>query len=649
MGMARDDKSGVEKLKDKLYSRKGSAASPDIRTPLEEHKPEVAPAWEAPPDPEPVPQILPSLAPRALKKSMSLATKFFLGAFLFFLAACGVAGYVFYGGGNLISPQNIDLQIITPSLIDGGKAATFQVIATNRNQSDLVLVDMIIDYPEGTRSVSDATQPLTHERQEIGTIASGQQIKKTVSGIFFGQEGTQQKIKVTLQYRVTASNAVFEKASEAAFTVGSSPVSISVDAPNEAIAGDQLSINVTVRSNAATSINNVVVQGRYPFGFSALSSEPKADAGGTLWRLGTMAPGSSRTIKLKGSIEGQDGDERVFRFSAGTNSDQTDTQIKVPFLTIPHTLTVHKPFITGSISVNGQTGKIVPVTAGKTLSGTVRWQNNLSDSVADVQLSLVISGPALDKNSVSAPGGFYQSADSSITWSKDQDGSLGSVPPGGTGTYQFSFATLPPAAGNVLITNPTLTLNLKVAGTRQGGSSVPESVGSAASLTVQLASAASIVAQAFHFSGPFTNMGPMPPRAESATTYSIVWTVKNSSSALANTSASAVLPLYVNFVSAIPGEGVTYDAPSRTVKWPIGELKAGVGYTLAARQAAFQVTLNPSTSQIGNVPALTGPLMLSGLDRFAQVQVQTQADAPTTRITGEAGFSAGMDIVGPKQ
>lgn len=647
--MNRDDKSGVEKLKDRLYSRKANPDMPDIRTPLESHTPQVAPRWEAPPTPEAPAPEKPSLAPREQKKTMSLAAKFFVGSVVFFMLAAVAAAYVFYGGGNLISPQNIDLQIVAPSIIDGGKAATFQIIANNRNQSDLELVDLIIDYPDGARSAADATQSLTHERQTVGVIASGQQVKRTVSGIFFGQEGVQQKLKVTLQYNVAGSNAIFEKTSEALFTIGSAPVSISVSAPSEAIAGDQMSISVTVRSNAATPINNVVVQGQYPFGFSVTSSEPKADAGGTLWRLGTMNPGSSQTINLTGSIQGQDGDERIFRFLAGTNSDQTDTQIKVPFLTVPHSLTVHRPFITGAITVNGQTGKTVSVTAGKALQGSIRWQNNLSDAVSDVQLVLTIVGPALDKNSVSSPNGFYQSANSSIIWSKDQDSSLGSVPPGGESTYQFNFATLPPAAGNILITNPTLTLNLEVRGTRQGGSSVPESVGSAASLTVQLASAASVVAQTFHFSGPFTNMGPMPPRAETATTYSIVWTVKNSANALANTSASAVLPPYIDFVSAIPGEGIIYDAPSRTVKWPIGELKAGVGYTLAARQAAFQVTLNPSTSQIGRVPELTGPLTLSGLDRFAQVQVTTRADAPTTKITGESAFRSGMDIVGPKQ
>lgn len=643
--MADDKKSGVEKLKDKLYSRKESIRTDDIRTPLEVHPNEISPVWQEN-TPPPAADTQPLAMPPA---SMSISAKFFIGSIVFFLIAAGASAIVFFNGGNVISPQNIDLQIVAPSLIDGGKAATFQIIATNRNQSDLVLVDMIVDYPDGTRSADDQSKPLTHDRQTIGTISSGQQIKRSVSGVLYGQEGSTQKLVVTLEYSVAGSNATFQKQSVADFTIGSSPVSIAIDAPSEAIAGDEFSMKISVRSNATTPLSNVVIKGQYPFGFSVTSADPSADAGGTLWRLGALSPGTTRTITLKGVIQGQDNDERVFRFQAGSNSDQTDTQIKVPFLTMPYTLTVHKPFVTGSISVNGQTGSVVSAQAGKTLQGTIRWQNNLSDSISDAQLVLTFDGPALDKTSIQAANGFYQSSNTSIVWSKGQDSSLAHVAPGATGTYQFSFATLPPAAGNVLITNPTIKLNLKVTGTREGGSSVAESVGSAASLTVQLASASSITAQALHFSGPFQNIGPMPPRAEAATTYAVVMTVKNSSNELANTTVSTTLPPYVQFVSAIPGEGVTYDSASRTVKWPVGELKAGVGYTLPARQAAFQVTLIPSTSQVGQIPNLTGPITLSGQDRFAQVNVQSSAPAPTTKIVGEAGFATGMDIVGPKQ
>jgi hypothetical protein len=167
-------------------------------------------------------------------------------------------------------------------------------------------------------------------------------------------------------------------------------------------------------------------------------------------------------------------------------------------------------------------------------------------------------------------------------------------------------------------------------------------------MQVSFASAAAIIAQALHYTGSFKNSGPMPPQAEVPTTYTIQWTAKNSSNAVANTGVSAVLPTYVTFLSAQAGSGINYDAGSRTVRWDLGELKAGVGYSSAARIGSFQVSLVPSVSQVGTSPILTGAALLSGTDRFAQVPVSASAEAPTTKLF-EAGVTAGMDIVAPKQ
>jgi hypothetical protein len=221
------------------------------------------------------------------------------------------------------------------------------------------------------------------------------------------------------------------------------------------------------------------------------------------------------------------------------------------------------------------------------------------------------------------------------------------VPPGGTGSVQFSFATKAPGESGVLITNPTIDITLSVRGVRGAGNAV-EHISDAATTRVTLASTPSLTAQAAHFGGPFSNSGPVPPRAESSTTYSIIWTVNNPSNTVANASVSTTLPPYVEFVTAQGGTGITYDEGSRTVRWNMNDLKAGAGYTLPARQAAFQIRLTPSTSQVGQAPVLTGKSTLSGQDRFAQTPVNASAPAATTNLSGENGFSSGMDIVQSK-
>jgi len=638
---------GVEGLKKKLYSRSNQGDMRDVRTPLTPDTTDTPKAWaDSKPSLPEGPNHDPMLQ-TAHRKRLSFAAKFFIGSVVFFVVAASAAAFFFLNGTNFISPNNIDMQIVAPSLVDGGSTVTFQYLITNRNAAQLQLADLVITYPDGTRSAADPTKGATSERQSIGTIQPGQQFKRTSSAILYGAEGATEVVHASLEYSLAGSNAVFTKDADITITIGSSPVSISVDAPQEAIAGEPFDVTLTVRNNQTTAVDNVVVQAQYPFGFSALTTSPKADAGGSYWRLGSMGPGASQTIVVHGSLDGQDGDQRVFKFLSGSDNDPTDTSIATPFLTVPTTLTVHKPFISGSIAIGGQTGKVVSVAAGSVVQGEIDWQNNLTTSVSDVEITLSLTGPVLDQNSVDAGNGFYQSANNTITWTSQQDPSLASVGPGGTGKLTFNFGTLPPGASGSLYSNPTVNLSLNVKGTRTGETGVPEVVSSVTQTQVSLASAATLAAKALHFIGPYQNTGPMPPRAEQQTTYTIQWTVKNSSNIIANTAVTAVLPPYVNFVAG--QTGVAYDPASRTVRWAIGDLKPGVGYTSTALSTNFQVALNPSLSQVSGVPTLTGVAQLTGTDRFAQVPVNTTAEALTTKLTSDPQFVSGMDIVAPKQ
>jgi hypothetical protein len=635
---------GVEDLKDKLYSRKHQGPIEDVRSPLSESEAGVPVAWQDAPPPPP-----PSTAKRQMfeggmdttkrKQGMSFSTKFLLGSIAFFVVAAGAAAYFFFGGGHFVSPSNIDLQIIAPSLVDGGSQADLQVIATNRNSAALTLADVVLTYPQGTRDPKDPSKPLQTERQSVGIIASGQSVKRTSSAIFYGQEGSTQQVHVALEYSIAGSNAVFVREGDVSVTIGSAPVSVSVAAPQNATAGQTFTLDVTVQSNSQEAVDNVALEAQYPFGFVVQKTDPRADSGTTLWHLGSLKPGATTVVHVTGTIDGQDGDERVFRFLAGSEPDETAAHIKVPFINVPSTITVTRPFISATLAVGGKTGSTVAVSPGQNISGTIQWKNNLADPVSNIEVELKLSGPVLDQGSVQSPNGFYQSSDNTITWTSAQDPSLAQVAPGAQGTLNFSFATQAPGTGGVVYTNPKVTLTLNVKGTR-GSDQAPESVSALTTTDVVLGSLLSLDARSLYSQGSYSNSGPTPPREGQPTTYTVQWTVKNSSNAIANTGVSAVLPPYVTYKTGEPG--ISYDAASRTVRWDLGELKAGTGYTAGARAASFQVTLTPSISQVGQAPTLTGAAVLSGTDRYAQLQVSAQAEPPTTATQdGKNGIVTG--------
>jgi hypothetical protein len=388
-------------------------------------------------------------------------------------------------------------------------------------------------------------------------------------------------------------------------------------------------------------MNNVGLQAQFPFGYAARVANPAPVVGGTLWHLGDLEPGASRTIQLSGSLDGTGADARVFHFAAGTESDLNETKLSVPLLSVPLTIAVRKPFISTKISVNGNEGAQAVASLGAYADGAIAWQNNLSDTAEHVVLTLAISGAPFDPREVST-NGYFDSSKSQIVWDEQADSSLASLEPGAHGTAWFRFKTLPPSAK--LLSNPYIDLALTVRATRTGQGSVPETVTSAANLRVKLVSAVSLATQVSYRTGAFKNTGPLPPVHDQKTTYTIAWTVKNSSNDIGNSVVSATLPRSVEYVAG-SGSDVTYDSITRTVTWTVGDVAVGAGYVAPARTASFQVALTPSINQQGQTPALTSEPTLTGADRYSGTTLTVKSDVPTTRLTDDHEFRQGMEIV----
>jgi len=645
----------VERLKEAIYSR---TARPEInaeaRSPFTQVREKIPSTWTtstAPADANLASaEFRPSDSPnfssfmttsqQSRKKGLGTSHYFLIVSVLFFFAALGVAGWTVLGGFNIISSQNIDLSIVAPALVDSGKTATVQFIIDNKNKTPLQAMDIVIDYPDGTRDASDPTQSFTHDRISVGDLAPGAQIQKTSAAVFFGAEGSQQAVHATVEYQIAGSNAVFTKQADAMLVIGSAPISLAVNAPTEAIAGQTFDTTITVTANATNPIPDVAVEAQYPFGFTVQSTDPAAQAGNTMWRLGTLKPGEARTIHIVGALSGEEGDIRVFHLISGSESDQTNIHVSVPVISEPYTLTVRRPFVSGMLSINNKSGTTFSAPPGTSVQGSIDWKNNLTTTISNMQLTLTLTG-AVDPASVQASGGFYDSAKHQITWDTQGNASFASVAPGASGSLQFSFA--PPAASAQTFRNPRADLVLGVRATRSGtAGSVPETVASAATASVQFSSSATLSAHSLHSSGPLRNSGPVPPQVGQDTTYSIVWSVSNSSNSLANAAVSATLPPNVKFVSG--GSEVDYNDSSRTVTWTLGDVSAGAGYGSSARTTTFQVMITPSATQVGSAAPLVGAAHLTASDRYAQTPVSADAPAATT-LTADSGATRGMEIV----
>lgn len=606
------DRDSLERLQKKLDSGTGDTHVP--RTEFVSSGASMPRAWA-----KPGPAAAPAGAVKAMRGMKPIELLFF-GSVAFFVVALIAAALLFFGGNNTVSTKNVNIQITGPSEIGAGSTLSLQIAVTNHNAVPMQLTDLVVEFPSGTRSAIDASQDLPRIRESLGTIAPGESANRTVRAVLFGLQGTDAPIKVSAEYRVPSSNAVFVSDASYSVRLNESPASISVDALTQAVSGQQVTFTVSVSSNSPDLLQNVLLSAAYPPGFTFVSSSPAAVSTQNTWSLGSIEPGGTRKVAITGVFSGEDGESRVLHFTAGTPKSQDDNTVSSPLAMSDLSLTVAKPFISVELSLEGDTASVHAIPRGQAITGSVRWINNLPVRIQNLTITLTLGGQILDRFKVSASNGFYNSNTSKITWDRSTEPSFADIAPGQSGSEDFTIGALPATAGS--FKNPEITLDVGVTTDRLSETNVPEALAASASMRAPVETAISLAGILSYVSG---NALPKPG---TTTSYLVTWQLRNPGSAVANTTVTGTLPPYVTYVSG--GDGISYNATTRTVTWDEGDISEGGSDT-----RSFEINFTPSVSQIGDQPALVSGQALVADDRFARTSVQASAsDLSTKDIAG---------------
>jgi hypothetical protein len=485
------------------------------------------------------------------------------------------------------------------------------------------LTDLIVEFPSGTRSEADVSVELPRIRESLGDVAPGESVNRRISARIFGTAGTDATINVSVEYRVPSSNAIFHSEESYIAPISESPASITIKGLSEAVSGQSTTLTITVASNVTSVLSKMVLVAGYPPGFSFTSSSPAPAAGSASWKLGDIEPGGKRTITITGVFSGDDGDKRVVHFTTGAASVTDPTAVAAPLAATDMEFSIAKPFVSASLALDGDPSATHVVRRGQSVRVDIRWENNLPVGVNDLAIEVKLKGAILDRTSVRPIKGFFRSADNTVIFSPENDPSLADVAPGASSVASFTFETLPLGSGT--FRNPEVDLAVTVTARRLSDLNVPETITSSASATAVVAT--DLTLQSVLSRGVFPDSGPVPPKAEQETTYSVTWIVGNSQNAVANAVVSAVLPSYVRFTGVVsPGEAVTYNAVGGIVTWKVGDISEG-----GARTASFQIGVTPSLSQAGKAPTVLSDQRVAALDRFAGIQIESTASPLTTQ------------------
>ena len=640
-----EDKNRLDELQNSLYAR----TAPDVRTRRKlryaEDTSDVKKEWDR------KPEVFedPKLTARYENHSMSFLTKLLIASILFCIAALGIGIYLFLNGSNLISADNIAINITGPVSIPGGSPVSFDITVANNNTIDLQTVDMSVDYPDGTANPANPAQALKNTRELLGNIPSKSSVTKTVSAVIFGEENLQKEVTVTVTYSVKGSSSVFTKAKTYDVLINSSPMNMTVNSFDKITSGQEFDLKVDLKSNSQQTLRSVLLKAAYPPGFSFISSSLAPQPDNATWRVGDMPPGADRVVTIHGKLTGEDTDIRAFHFNVGTQSSTDAKSIGTQFMTSEQDVTIEKPFISLAIAVDGDGGSQPHVGQfGQVENVTITWFNNLPTAVSNVQIDALLTGTAYSKTTVTPNNGYFRSGSDDILWNQQTDPELASVAPGASGKVTFSIMPTDTGTPANLTVNPSFTLTANVTGDRNQETNVPESLASAVSKTVNIASTVNLSGRLIRNYGPFQNTGNMPPRAEQPTTYTVDWTVDNTANVVNNGQVTATLPAYVKWLGATSPStaNITYDKNSGLVTWNVGTVPTYTANSSTRKEVFFQIEFDPSITQVGSVPTLINQATFTGMDSFTNTSLTSTQDFLTTRYSTDPGYKDGDEIVG---
>ncbi|HEY9582995.1 MAG TPA: hypothetical protein VJK09_01610 [Candidatus Paceibacterota bacterium] len=635
--MSEQNKGLVEGLKEKLY-KKGIFKADVSRSRFSLPRTEVETKWQG--ETEQVSKGI--LNPVFLKK-------FFIFALLFFVLTIGASAYLIWSGSNVVSAENLDIILKGPTSIKGGDELSLGIVVSNNNATTLEFVDLIVSFPMGTRESANLEKELSRFRKNLGTLERGEIVNESIKAVLFGEAGKEQEVKVAVEYRTAGSNAIFEKTKIYDVLISASPLDISLTIPEEIHAGNQTEFTADISVSGSSGLSNILVKAEYPSGFQFKSASPKPVFGNNVWDLGDLGRDSKRRISITGILDGQDNEKKLFKIIAGTAKADRESEIGVPYGSTFATVLMRRSFVDLATVLSGQIENEIISDPERTLRGDISWTNNLPDKLLNSTVNVHFTGNALDQASVSVGKGSYQSLSNIITWTRQHEPSLAIIEPAGSGSVNFDFSTLPSFKLSLLsVRNPYIQADISFDATRVVEGNPGEIVHTALTKMIRVNSHIELLTKALYSSGTFVNTGPMPPRANQETTYTIVWSLVNTSNDLDGVTVRGLLPSHSRFLTNVSplGADIKYDNTTGIVTWNVGRVEAGISI-IPVREASFQISLLPSIPQVNQTIPLVTNMSYQGRDLFTGSNLENNLALIDMRITSDPNFKEEWTKVSP--
>ncbi len=610
MPSPKKDDSALDSIEHELYNPKAKVQGTQIHHVRGERELSLPTSWGS--------EDTPLLKKGADNRGISFGAKLLLISTLFLFIALAFTAWRVVSLRNVVSSNNIDMLADVTPFIEGGESTPLVVTIRNRNLSTLENVKVTLLYKQGSSSLDE--QEKVQEKREIGNVLPDEYKKQDFSIVLYGAESESRDITLKLEYGVTGSNAIFNKTLTTSVVLKTPPVSVSVDGPDSLSIGQNGTYNLTVKNNSATSSLPSLLQVTFPNTFTLDSTTEKPISRTTSWNIPALAPGDSKTISVTGSLAGKEGEIATIQAKVGREGDSAKT-LGIVYASQTRDIRLRTSPFSLTMKLTSDKGGVDVLRYSDNARFEIEYKNTSLQALEDVSVTLYLDGDAALYKNINPTSGYYDSVAKSITWNKATLPDLAVLPPNSQGYVQVFVPTVD--KGN---NTPKLTARLVAKGTLKSSDDIVTTL----TKNWAIQGSATLSAATKYKNSTLTNVGPIPPKANIETTYSVSLKV-SAQNALSAARVSFTLPVYVSWTNTTTDAArISYDSKTRTVTWNVGAMKEGEIAT-----AEVSLSVKPSQSHVGESPAITSGLVLDADEAESRARIKTTLTPVTTRITGE--------------
>jgi hypothetical protein len=544
---------------------------------------------------------------------------------LFFTVLFLIAGAVgfWYWQRNDYSKDILKLEILSQEQVQAGEEVEYTVRLKNNGEIRLEDAELIFQAPKQSILEDYSDNRVT---RKIEDIYPGEERTYSFKARLFGKEGDTLEAKAWLDYRPKNLKARYESQTSFVSKIKFVPLTFEFDLPSKAEDGEGLDFSLNYFSNINYLLKDLRIKITYPQGFQFESSKPQA-LDETEWSLPSLYQASGGRIEIKGKLEGQEGEEKVFKAQLGMIRNGEFWVLKEASQAVE----IVEPSLYVSTLINNS--QDYKAEAGDFLHYEIFFRNIGKRPIEKKFMIASLEGDFFDLSTLKSARGEFGKGDNTILWDWKTVPQLRFLDAGQEGKVEFWIKLKNDV--DIKVKNPLLRVKVNLAGVEK-------------TFETKINSKIELTQKAYFNQEFFPTEGPLPPRVGESTKYVILWQLSNTWNDLRNVKVKAVLGENVSPTGKLFPEDAkfTYDPDSREVIWNVGELKAWESFENSSTSTlAFQIALTPSKSQKGTSPILVEQAEVVAEDSFTSEIITQEASAVNTALPDDETVSSQQGIV----